>query len=145
MSINPPGRWQRTGRGARFMLDPPRMVCVDVAHGEPRLVLDELAPVPPEALERVKFAVQARNYRFLKRVHALGRRHMAMQNNPPYFVTAPIKPGGYGYRTALCGQVAYCKEVLPGLYGDQFGPVPFVSWRKSDRVTCQSCLRSLRR
>lgn len=44
MSVNPPGHWQRTGRGARFMLDKEhRLVSVDLADMELRAVAKGMA------------------------------------------------------------------------------------------------------
>lgn len=85
-------------------------------------------------------------YRSMKRIHVLGCRHLANPHNPPYLCLATPRASEYAYRTALCGQTAYCREVKEGFdYEDQFGLVPFVSWRRAEHVTCQSCLRALRK
>lgn len=87
-----------------------------------------------------------RSYRYMQRVHALGHMHQRSHNNP-IVLGAPIPVGtrGLAYRSALCGQIAYCCEDpdSPYEYIDQFGPIPFVSWRKSGMVTCKSCQKAL--
>lgn len=73
-------------------------------------------------------------YRNMRKVHCIAKHE--------------VPPAQYAYRQSLCGQTGYCREIpeQPGLYADQFGPVPFVSWRKhSDKVTCKSCQNAMRK
>lgn len=79
------------------------------------------------------------------RTHVLCAKHLANPSNPPYLCLETPRAAHYAYRTAACGQTAYCRENPdePMTYADQFGPVPFVSWRKPELVTCKTCQKAM--
>ena len=83
-----------------------------------------------------------RQYRSMRRVHHLAKGHKVDNPNPKWRTLLDTHTTFYAYRTALCGQTAYCKQMPDGAYYDQFGAVPFTDDGPS--TTCMNCIKGLR-